>query len=422
MNMSRIQLGTYADRNGVLHGESVDLREIADRFGTPTYVYSAGAIREAIAGYRKGLGTVPHRICYSVKANPCQAILRIMAREGVGADLTSVGEMKAALHAGIPAEQMVFSGVGKRRDEIEAGIEAGILMFNLESPAELECVDEIAQRLGKRAGIAVRINPNINPQTHPKISTGLSKNKFGIPTDQAIDLYRRAQHMPGVEIRGIACHIGSSLIDSGPLLEACTLMLGLRKRLIDDGIPIPYLDLGGGLGIQYHKEVPDSPQRYGERLRERLGDFDGTLILEPGRSLVGNAGVLLSTVLYRKVNGERTFVILDAGMNDLIRPAMYGAEHEILPLRADEGPTEVVDVVGPICETSDTFVSQGELPRLEPGDRVAILSAGAYGMAMASQYNGRPRPAEVLIEGNRFRLVRKRESIEDLWRLDIEEE
>ncbi len=199
-------------------------------------------------------------------------------------------------------------------------------------------------------------------------------------------------------------------------------MLGLRKPLIDDGIPIPYLDLGGGLGIQYHKEVPDSPQRYGERLRERLGDFDGTLILEPGRSLVGNAGVLLSTVLYRKVNGERTFVILDAGMNDLIRPAMYGAEHEILPLRADEGPTEVVDVVGPICETSDTFVSQGELPRLEPGDRVAILSAGAYGMAMASQYNGRPRPAEVLIEGNRFRLVRKRESIEDLWRLDIEEE
>ncbi|HPA46465.1 MAG TPA: diaminopimelate decarboxylase [bacterium] len=420
--MNRIQLATYADRNGVLHGEAVDLREIADRFGTPTYVYSAGAILDAITGYRKGLATVPHRICYSMKANPCQAILRIMARQGVGADLTSVGEMKQALHAGIPAEQMVFSGVGKRRDEIEAGIDAGVLMFNLESPAELESIHEIAQRLGKSAGIAVRINPNIDAKTHPKISTGLSKNKFGIPTDQAMDLYQRARTMPGVEIRGIACHIGSSLMDSGPLLDACALMLDLRKRLIDEEIPIPYLDLGGGLGIQYHEEIPDSPQRYGERLRECLGDFDGTLILEPGRSLVGNAGVLLATVLYRKVNGERTFVILDAAMNDLIRPAMYGAVHEILPLAAEDRPTEIVDVVGPICETGDTFISQGELPRLEPGDHVAILSAGAYGMAMASQYNGRLRPAEVLIEGDRFRLVRKRESVEDLWRLDIEEE
>ncbi|MFH1743737.1 MAG: diaminopimelate decarboxylase [bacterium] len=418
--MIRRPFATFTDREGVLHGEQVDLRLIADRFGTPAYVYSSAAVRQALEGYRQGLSTIAYQICYSVKANPSQAILRIIASEEMGADLTSMGEMRQALRAGIPAGRMVFSGVGKRADEIQAAVEAGILMFNVESPGELDLIAQIAQKTGSRAGIALRINPDIDPKTHPKISTGLSRNKFGIPTQQAIELYHKAQNIPGLEIRGIACHIGSSLMDSTPLLEACDLMLSVRGQLAQDGISIPYIDLGGGLGIRYHDKDPDSPSRYAERLVERLQSFDGTLILEPGRSIVGNAGILLSRVLYRKNNGDHVFVVLDAAMNDLVRPAMYGAQHEILPVTADTRETETVDVVGPICETGDTFLSQGEMPRLEPGDLVAIMSAGAYGMAMASQYNGRPRLPEIMIENDTFRLVRRREQIEDLWKNDID--
>jgi diaminopimelate decarboxylase len=419
--MSRNRFTTFADRDGVLHCEQVDLRQVAEQFGTPAYVYSASAIRGALVDYRSGLSGVPHLVCYAVKANPCRAILRIVAGEGGGADLTSVGEMRQALRAGIQAERMVFSGVGKRPDEIQAGVEAGVLMLNAESGEELRLIDRIARNIGKRAGIALRINPNIDPKTHPKISTGLRRNKFGIETESAVQLYHQARKMRGVEIRGIACHIGSSIIDSAPLLEACDLLVDLRRQLAEDGIWLPYLDLGGGLGIRYHDECPDTPGQYAQRLSDRLKSFDGTLILEPGRSVVGNAGVLLSTVLYRKDNGERVFDILDAAMNDLVRPAMYGAYHEILPVVDQARETEVADVVGPICETGDTFAYEREIPHLERGDLVAVMSAGAYCMAMASQYNGRPRPAEILVEGDTFRLVRRRERIEDLWREDIEE-
>lgn len=412
---------TFAHRDGVLHGERVDLRRIAEQFGTPTYVYSTAAIRRALADYRNSLSTIPHLLCYSVKANACQAILRIVAEEGGGADLTSVGEMRQALHAGIPAERMVFSGVGKRSDEIEAGVEAGLLMFNVESADELHVIDRIARENGKRAGIALRINPNIDAKTHPKISTGLRRNKFGVPTEEAIKLYRQVREMRGLEIRGLACHIGSSIVDSAPLLETCDLLLDVRSQLAEDGISIPYLDLGGGLGIRYHNECPDPPGRYAQRLKEHLKSFDGTLVLEPGRSVVGNAGVLLSTVLYRKENDERVFLVLDAAMNDLLRPAMYGAYHEVLPVMEEGQAKEAVDIVGPICESGDTFAQEREMPRLRPGDLVAIMSAGAYCMAMASQYNGRPRPPEILVEGDTFRLVRRREPIEDLWKDDIEE-
>ncbi len=418
--MTRNPFATFADRDGVLHGEQVDLRRVADEFGTPVYVYSAGAIRGALEGYRSGLRAVRHLLCYSVKANGCQAILRMMNDEGCGADVTSLGEMSQALHAGIPPDLVVFSGVGKRRDELEAAVNADILMINVESAEELEILNDVARRLGKRAGFAIRINPDIDPKTHPKISTGLKRNKFGIPTVQAIDLYKVAKDMSGLQPRGVASHIGSSLMDTAPLLQACDLLLDTRSMLHDEGIEIPYVDLGGGLGIRYQDKEPETPAGFSERLAAQLADFDGTLILEPGRSVVGNAGVLLSTVLYRKDTGERVFIVLDAAMNDLMRPAMYDARHEIYPLVANAESSELVDIVGTICESSDTFAREYEMSRLEPGDRVAIMSAGAYGMSMASQYNGRPRPAEVLIDGDSYRLVRRRETVEDLWRNDIE--
>ncbi len=418
--MTRQAFATFADRDGVLHGEGVDLRRIAAEYGTPVYVYSAEAVREATNGYALGLKTLRHLLCYSVKANGCQAVLRLMNEQGCGADVTSLGEMSQALHAGIPPDRVVFSGVGKRRDELEAAVDAGILMVNVESAGELEVLNDVALQRGRRAGFAIRVNPDIDPKTHPKISTGLRRNKFGIPTDQAIDLFNKSKDMRGLDPRGLACHIGSSLMDTSPLLQACDLLLDVRSRLRENGIDITYVDLGGGLGIRYHDSEPERPNDYGERLAGRLDGFDGVLIVEPGRSAVGNAGVLLSTVLYRKNTGERTFLVLDAAMNDLMRPAMYDARHEIYPLVPKTQATEKVDIVGGICESSDTFAKDYEISRLEPGDCVAIMSAGAYGMSMASQYNGRPRPAEVMIDGDSYRLVRRRETVEDLWRNDIE--
>lgn len=411
----------FTYREGALYAESVPVKEIAETYGTPTYVYSSAAVLEAFDGYKRGLEGIPSLIAYAVKANGNLSILNLLAKAGAGADLTSGGELYVALRGGIPAERMVFSGVGKTDEEIEQGLQAGILMFNVESEPELENIARIAQSMGKKAPIAVRVNPNIDAKTHPKISTGLKEHKFGIPWEQAEAVYQKAAQMEWIEVRGIAAHIGSSLMDVSPLLQALDKLLSLRKSLIEKGIEIPYLDIGGGLGIQYQDTVPAMPEEYTRQVRERIKESGVTLILEPGRSIVGNAGILITKVQYVKKTDDRTFVVVDAGMNDLARPAIYGAYHQIVPVEPQGLATELVDVVGPICESSDVFGKERNLPSCKAGDYLALCSAGAYGFAMSSHYNGRVKPAEVMVEGDVHRLVRKRETYEELCRHQLME-
>lgn len=409
----------FSYRDGELFAESVRVQDLAEVYGTPTYIYSSAAILEAFNGYRKGLEGIPHIIAYAVKANGNLSILNMLAKAGAGADLTSGGELYVSLRGGIPAERMVFSGVGKTDEEIEQGLQAGILMFNIESEAELENIARIAKRLAVTAPISVRVNPNIDAKTHPKISTGLKEHKFGVAWENVIALYEQAARMENIEIRGIAAHIGSSLADISPLMQALDKILELRQTLIGKGIEIPYLDIGGGLGIQYKDESPTLPEEYAQKLYEKIRDAGVTLIVEPGRSIVGNAGILICRVQYVKRNDEHAFVVVDAGMNDLARPAIYGAFHQIVPVIAGSDAGENVHVVGPICESSDVFGRDRHLPICNTGDLLAICSAGAYGFAMASHYNGRIKPAEVMVEDTHHRLVRKRETYEDLCRHQI---
>ena len=414
---TRSRFFTY--RDGRLYAENADLHDIAATWGTPTYVYSLQAILTALRDYQTGLDGIPHLVAFAAKANGNVAILRHLGQAGAGADLTSAGELFAAQKAGIPPERMIFSGVGKTEDEIAMALHAGILMFNIESEPELETVARLAAERGRRAPIAIRVNPNVDPKTHPKISTGLKQHKFGVPWEQARTLYKRAADIPSLEIRGIAAHIGSSLMDTAPLLQALDLLLGFRQYLQNKGLAIPYLDLGGGLGIQYEKQIPETPSEYSQKLKQRIKDSGVTLILEPGRSIVGNAGILLTKVIYVKKNDDKVFVVVDAGMNSLARPAIYGAYHHIVPVAARDGAPQTVDVVGPICESSDVFGKNRSLPPCRPGDLLAICSAGAYGYSMASNYNGQPRPAEVLVEGHHGRLIRRRETLDDLLRNQI---
>jgi len=409
----------FAYREGRLFVEEVDLQEIAEHYQTPTYVYSQAALLDALEGYRKGLEGIPHLIAYSVKANGNLALLRLLAEQGAGADLTSGGEMQLALRGGVPAERMVFSGVGKTDKEIRDALRAGVRMLNVESEPELETISAIAEDLGQPAPISIRVNPNIDAKTHPKITTGLKEHKFGVPWDQAVALYRRAAGLSWIQILGISAHIGSSLADTTPLLQTLDRLLELRDTLQKEGIPITTLDLGGGLGIRYDQESPDTPESYAAKIKERLRSAGVMLILEPGRSIVGNSAVLLCRVTYVKRSDDHTFVVVDAGMNDLARPAIYGAFHRIVPVSLAETETESVNVVGPICESSDVFGKQRVLPRCRRGDLLAICSAGAYGFSMASHYNGRVLPAEVLISRKIHRLVRKRETVEELWRHQI---
>jgi diaminopimelate decarboxylase len=402
--------------------EDVALEAVAREIGTPVYVYSRATIERHLRVFDDALAGRPHRICYSVKANSNLAILRLLAGLGAGMDVVSGGELHRALRAGVAADRILFGGVGKREDEIEAALRAGILMINVESLQELDLCDRVAARLGTKAPISIRVNPDVDAETHPHISTGLRKNKFGVPAARAREAYHRAASLPHLAVRGVDCHIGSQLTRLDPLRDAIGRVAELARELRDGGAPLEFLDVGGGLGIPYRDEdAPPSPADYGRMLDEALAPFSGldlTLLCEPGRVIVGNAGVLLTRVLYVKEGEEKAFVVVDAAMNDLVRPALYGSHHEIRHVRERDRAPLVADVVGPICESSDHFARDRALGRPEPGELLAVMSAGAYGFSMASTYNTRPRPAEVMCDGARYDVIRRRETLEDLLRAE----
>jgi len=403
----------FSYRNGVLCAEAVPLDEIARRFGTPCYVYSRGAIEAAYAGFTRAIAGRNARICYSVKANSNLSVLALLAKLGAGFDIVSAGELARVLAAGGEARKTLFSGVGKTEAEIELALEKGIGCINLESEAELHRVQAIARRLGKRAPIAFRVNPDIDARTHPYISTGLRENKFGVAHDQAERLYREAAALPGIELVGIGCHIGSMLQDSAPFVAAAERLVELVERLERSGIRLGHIDVGGGMGIRYKDEAPQPPSAFVAGVLGALGTRSHAVIFDPGRSIVGNAGLLLTRVEYVKPG----FLVVDAAMNDLIRPALYGAWHDVKTVRESAPGAAVYDIVGPVCESAD-FLAKARRLGAAQGDLLAILSCGAYGMVMSSNYNSRPRAAEVLVAGSDARLVRRRESIEQLFALE----
>ena len=420
-------------RNDTLHAEQVPLADIAARFGTPCYVYSRAALTDSYKQFENALHGRNHLICYAVKANSNLAILNIFARLGAGFDIVSGGELQRVLAAGGDARKVVFSGVGKSVAEMRMALEAGILCFNVESAAELGRLNEVAGSLGKVAPVSLRVNPDVDAKTHPYISTGLRQNKFGVAYGDALALYRRAQALPHLHITGVDCHIGSQLTEISPFIAATEKVLALVDALAGEGIRLEHIDLGGGLGIRYNDETPPAIADYVAALLGALNGRGEKLILEPGRVLVGNAGVLLTRVEYLKHGEEKNFAIVDAAMNDLMRPALYDAYHEILPVereaevaplpnplpRAGEGATEknnfsIFEVVGPVCETGD-FIGHARNLAIAPQSLLAVLSAGAYGMSMSSNYNTRPRAAEVMVDGNAVYPVRERETIAQLY-------
>jgi diaminopimelate decarboxylase len=401
---------TFAYRDGVLHAEQVALDDVARRFGTPCFVYSSGAIERAFAQYRAALAGRDALICYSVKANSNLAVLALLARLGAGFDIVSGGELARVLAAGGDPRKTLFSGVGKTAAEIELALEKNVGCINLESEAELERVAAIAGRMGKRAPVALRVNPDIDAKTHPYISTGLRETKFGVPHGEAERLCRKAHASEDLELVGIGCHIGSLLQDSAPVAEAAERLLALLDRLEGDGIRLRHIDVGGGAGIRYKDESPQPPSQFLTGVLAAIGKRPHTVIVDPGRSIVGNAGALLTRVEYVKPG----FLVVDAAMNDLIRPALYGAWHEVKPVKESGGEAAVYNVVGPVCESADFLAKERRLAARE-GDLLAIMSCGAYAMAMSSNYNSRPRAAEVLVAGKESRLVRRRESVEELF-------
>ncbi len=405
---------TLQMRAGILALEDVALPDIAARFGTPTYVYSRAALTAAFDAYRQALGRRRALICYAVKANSNLGVLSVFARLGAGFDIVSGGELARVLAAGGSADRVVFSGVGKSREEMRQALGAGIRCFNVESAAELDKLDAIAAELGQRAPIALRVNPDVDPKTHPYISTGLKGNKFGVAFADALALYRRAAALPNLKVSGVACHIGSQLLDPAPMAEAAGKLLALVDQLGAEGIELDHIDLGGGLGIRYRDETPPP---VGEYLAPLLALFEGRreeLCFEPGRSLVGNAGLLLSRVEYLKPGETKSFAIVDAAMNDLARPALYDAWHDVVEVAPRETEPKRYEVVGPICESGDFLAHDRKLAVAE-GDLLAILSAGAYGMTMSSNYNTRPRAAEVIVDGDKVHLVRERETVAALY-------
>lgn len=406
-------------RSGVLHAEGVALPAVAERFGTPCYIYSAATIRRHYRVFDEALAGIDHDICYAVKANGNLGVLGLLADLGSGFDIVSVGELERVITAGGDPARVVFSGVGKRVDEIERALEVGIACFNVESEAELERIDAVARRMGVRAPISLRVNPDVDAQTHPYIATGLKENKFGVDIDRAEALYARAAGMDGLAIRGVDCHIGSQLTNLAPFRDAVERVLALIDRLADQGIEIHHLDVGGGLGIRYRDEEPPSPAAYAENIRDLVAGRDLKLVFEPGRVLVGNAGVLLTRVELLKPGAQRDdkhFAIVDAAMNDLLRPALYDGWHAIVPVAENSDATaRNWEIVGPICETGDFLGHDRELA-LAANDLLAVRTAGAYGFAMASTYNARPRPAEVMVDGDTVHEVRARETIADLMR------
>ena len=409
-------MSPFRYRDSELCCEDISLRALAAVAGTPTYVYSKAALLESLKGYERAFRDVPHVVCYSVKANSNLGVLSVLAQAGAGADIVSGGELYRALRAGVPSKKIIFSGVGKSRDEMRDALKADILMFNVESRAELRVLDEVALEMGMRAPVALRVNPDVDPQTHPYIATGLKTSKFGIPYDEALAAYQEAATLQGLEVIGADMRIGSQLTKATPVADAVARVVALVKTLRERRIEIRMIDIGGGLGIRYRDETPPTHQEFATLLMPALRESGVTVLLEPGRSIVGNAGVLLTRVIYRKDTGATKFVVVDAAMNDLIRPSLYGSYHEIVPVdeHGRSRERETVDVVGPICESGDFLAKDRELARVEQEDLLAVMSAGAYGFAMASNYNTRPRAAEVLVDGNRYTIVRRRETYDDL--------
>ncbi len=404
-------------RDEVLHAEGVPLSAIAADVGTPVYVYSKAAIRGRYRHFAEALGP-DALVCFAVKANSNLAVLRVLAEAGAGFDIVSGGELVRVLRAGGAADKVVFSGVGKSAADIRLALEAGIFCFNVESEPELRRINALAGELGRVAPVALRVNPDVDPKTHPYISTGLSENKFGIPIERAPAVYRQAAALPHVRIRGIACHIGSQLLDLSPIGDAARRLVALLRTLQAEGISIHHLDLGGGVGIRYRDEEAPSPEDYARAVREALDGLDIPLVFELGRAVVGNAGVLLTQVEYLKIGEGKHFCVVDAAMNDLMRPALYNAYHEILPVRRRGGDSAVYDVVGPVCETGDFFARGRELAGVAAGDLLAVMSAGAYGFVMSGNYNTRPRVPEVLVDGSAYTVVRRRETLDDLLSLE----
>ncbi|MGN0922375.1 MAG: diaminopimelate decarboxylase [Cellvibrio sp.] len=405
----------FPERNGELYAEDLPLAQVAQAFGTPCYVYSRAAFTQQYLAYSKALGDHPGMICYAIKANSNIAILNMLAKLGAGFDIVSGGELERVLHAGGNPARIVFSGVGKTAAEMQRALEVGIFCFNVESEAELNLLSEVATRLGKVANVSLRVNPDVDAKTHPYISTGLKENKFGIAIERAPAVYAHAASLPGIAIKGVDCHIGSQLTELRPFLDALDRVLVLVDQLSSQGIEISHLDLGGGLGVTYRGETPPAVEDYLAAIKAKLGDRKLSLMFEPGRSIAANSGVLLTQVMFLKPTEHKNFAVIDAAMNDLIRPSLYQAWQEIRPLKPRDTAGKLWDLVGPICETGDFLGKDRELA-IEPGDYLAVMSAGAYGFAMASNYNTRGRAAEVVVDGDQMHLVRARETFEDMIR------
>ena len=406
-------------QDGELHCEAVPLRAIAEKVGTPCYVYSHATVVRQFRAFDSAFNEIPHLVAYAIKANSTLALLRLLAREGAGADIVSGGELYRVLQAGIAPQRIVFAGVGKSDSEIRYALESNILMFNVESSAELRAIDRVAGGMKTRARVALRINPDIDPQTHPYISTGLKKSKFGISAERALEEFKLATTLKHIEIVGVHKHIGSQLTQVSPFVDALKKILLLVEQLVGIGVQIRYLNVGGGLGIIYQDETPPQPQDLAQAISPLIKDLKCMLIFEPGRSIVGNAGVLVTKVLYHKANPDKTFLIVDAAMNDLIRPSLYGAYHEIKPVREHRDKLKkqvLADVVGPVCESGDFLAKDRMMPLADPGELLAVMSTGAYGFSMASNYNSRPRVAEVLVRDGTFHVIRAREEYADLVR------
>jgi len=408
----------FQRRGGVLHAEGIPIADLAQAYGTPLYLYSTATLVRHWRVLHRSLAGLRHLVCYAIKANSNLAVLNLFARLGSGFDIVSSGELYRVVKAGGDPRKVVFSGVGKRDDEIAFALHQRVKVLNVESGPELGRVSVVARRMGVRAPIALRVNPDVDPRTHPYIATGLRKSKFGVPVDDARRLYALAAKDPALDVRGVACHIGSQITTVAPFLDAIARVRALVRDLERTGLRLAHLDIGGGLGIQYRNEEPPHPDDYGRAVKRALRGFRGEVILEPGRVLVGNAGILVTRVLYVKRSGRKVFVVVDAAMNDLVRPSLYGAHHDIEPVGAPRpGAREVVcDVVGPVCESADFLARGRRLPEPESGDLLCVRSAGAYGFAMSSNYNARPRAAEVLVDGARAHLARRRERLPDLVR------
>ena len=411
-------------RSGEMFVEDVPVKRIAKEVGTPAYVYSLATLKRHFRVFDEAFAKVPHIVCFSVKANSNIALLRTFAKVGSGFDIVSGGELFRALKAGGDPKKIVFSGVGKKKEEIEYALNSGILMFNVESEHEMVALNEIAAGIGKRAPISLRINPDVDPQTHPYISTGMKKAKFGVDIKRSVEAYKKAASLPNLEVVGVDCHIGSQLTSVSPFVDALARVREYLDRVLvgslqKEGARIRYLDLGGGLGIHYKDEVPPQPEEYAKAIIQGMEGLNLTLILEPGRVIVGNAGILLTEVLYLKETDEKKFVIVDGGMNDLIRPALYGSYQGIQPVVQSKGEKIVADIVGPICESGDFFAKDREIARPDRGDLLAVMSAGAYGFTMASNYNSHPKPPEILVDGDKYYVIRARENFDDLIRGEV---